>query len=67
MRDHVLDVRGFHELEPSSLDERQVRASELELLPRSMLIDLVIESRPGAGTSIRARVPLSGSDPFAAT
>ena len=24
--------------------------------------DLVIESRPGAGTSIRARVPLSGAD-----
>ena len=29
--------------------------------------DLVIESRPGAGTSIRARLPLSGSDPFVAT
>jgi len=29
--------------------------------------DLVIESRPGAGTSIRARMPLSGSDPFVAT
>ena len=29
--------------------------------------DLVIESRPGAGTSIRARVPLSGSDPSVAT
>ena len=29
--------------------------------------DLAIESRPGAGTSIRARVPLSGSDPSVAT
>ena len=29
--------------------------------------DLVIESRPGAGTSIRARVPLSGADPSVAT
>jgi signal transduction histidine kinase len=29
--------------------------------------DLVIESRPGAGTSIRARVPWSGSDPPVAT
>ena len=29
--------------------------------------DLVIESRPGAGTSIRARMPLSGADPFVAT
>jgi signal transduction histidine kinase len=29
--------------------------------------DLVIESRPDAGTSIRARVPLPGSDPSVAT